>query len=206
MTVQPISAPRPPVCDPPVADPRQRLIEGMAAAVAARGYAATTVADVVREAGMSKRTFYEHFTAKEPCFLALYGLVSRRGLTAMQAAIDPAAPWPEQVAAGLAAWFAWLARAPHLLRPMFIELPALGEAGLAARRQAMRALTDYLLARAQATSGHAELSPEIALAIVGGINELIVVTIEEGRLDRIGELAATAQRLVSLATGPGAPR
>ena len=206
MSVPPISEPRSLPSGLPAADPRQRLIEGMAAAVAARGYAATTVADVVREAGVSKRTFYEHFTAKEPCFLALYDLVSRRGLAAMQAAIDPAAPWPSQVADGLAAWFAWLARAPHLLRPMFIELPALGEAGLSARRRAMRALTDYLLTRARATSGHAELSPEIALAIVGGINELIVVTIEEGRLDRIGELASTAQRLVSLATRPGAPR
>lgn len=215
MPPQPIPAPLAPTSGTPptsssdaqpAIEPRQRLIEGMAAAIAARGYAATTVADVVREAGVSKRTFYEHFTAKEPCFLALYALITHKGLAAMKAAVNPQAPWPEQVAAGLSAWFAFLARAPRLLRPMFIELPALGEAGLAARREAMRALTDYLIACAQATGGHAPLSPEIALALVGGISELIMVAIEDERLDRITELAEPAGRLVALATGVALPR
>ncbi len=35
---------------------RARLLEGMARAVAAKGYADTTIADIVREASVSRRT------------------------------------------------------------------------------------------------------------------------------------------------------
>ena len=49
-----------------------RLTAGLAASIAEKGYAATTIADVVRHARVSKRTFYEHFADKEACFLALY--------------------------------------------------------------------------------------------------------------------------------------
>ena len=51
---------------------RSRLIEGMAHSVAAKGYADTTVADIVREAGVSKRSFYECFASKNECLIALY--------------------------------------------------------------------------------------------------------------------------------------
>ena len=54
------------------AAPRARLEAGLAEAIAEKGYAAATIADVVRHARVSKRTFYEHFADKEECFLALY--------------------------------------------------------------------------------------------------------------------------------------
>ena len=44
----------------------------MAQVVSDKGYAATTVADVVERAGVSRRTFYEQFADKEACFLAAY--------------------------------------------------------------------------------------------------------------------------------------
>ena len=61
---------------PAAAGHRARLTEGLAAAIAAKGYAAVTIADVVRLARVSKRTFYEHFADKEACFLALYAETS----------------------------------------------------------------------------------------------------------------------------------
>ena len=45
--------------------------DGGRAAVAGKGYAATTIADIVREASVSRRTFYEHFQAKSECLIAL---------------------------------------------------------------------------------------------------------------------------------------
>ena len=51
---------------------RERMLDAMARAVAAKGYAKVTVADVVALAGVSRRTFYEHFADKEQCFLATY--------------------------------------------------------------------------------------------------------------------------------------
>ena len=54
------------------ASQRTRLLEAVGRAVAERGYAAATIDDVVRRAGVSKKTFYDHFADKQDCFLAAY--------------------------------------------------------------------------------------------------------------------------------------
>src|SRR5689334_4382607 len=51
---------------------RGRMLDAMAQAVAEKGYPATTVADVIARAGVSRKTFYEQFRDKEDCFLAAY--------------------------------------------------------------------------------------------------------------------------------------
>ena len=51
---------------------RERLIDAMAESIQAKGYRETTVADVVRIAHTSRRTFYEHFEDREACFLELF--------------------------------------------------------------------------------------------------------------------------------------
>src|SRR3954452_20760470 len=51
---------------------RERLLVAMADAVADKGYANVAVADVIERAGVSRRSFYEHFTNKEDAFLAAY--------------------------------------------------------------------------------------------------------------------------------------
>src|SRR5258707_1111198 len=51
---------------------RQDLTSGLASAVAEKGYAASTIADIVTHARVSKRTFYEHFADKEECLMALH--------------------------------------------------------------------------------------------------------------------------------------
>src|SRR5687768_18574853 len=58
------------------ASQRTRLLEAVGRAVAERGYAAATIDDVVRRAGVSKKTFYEHFADKQDCFLAAYEAAS----------------------------------------------------------------------------------------------------------------------------------
>src|SRR3954454_14835880 len=59
--------------DEVVASQRGRMLTAMAEAVAQKGYARTTVADVLSRARVSRETFYEQFADKEDCFLAAYG-------------------------------------------------------------------------------------------------------------------------------------
>lgn len=61
------TAPRRPRGRPPIPREvqRRRLIDAALALVARGNYDKTTVADIVREAGMSSRSFYEHFASKE---------------------------------------------------------------------------------------------------------------------------------------------
>src|SRR5207248_674090 len=51
---------------------RARLIRAMAEAMAERGYANTSVADVLGRARVSRETFYQQFSSKQDCFIAAY--------------------------------------------------------------------------------------------------------------------------------------
>lgn len=47
---------------------RQRILESMAASCNEKTFAATTIADIVGHASISRATFYKHFTNKRECF------------------------------------------------------------------------------------------------------------------------------------------
>ena len=89
---------------------RGRLICAIADAVAAKGYAATSVADVIALAGVSRKTFYEHFGDKEACFLAAYDSGAQAIYDAMVEAIDGLSRW-EDILASVLTTSAW-ARVP----------------------------------------------------------------------------------------------
>ena len=181
-------------------DYRNRLLGGMAASVAHRGYAVTTVADIVREAGVSKRTFYEHFATKSDCLIALYQSASHAALKVLKEAIDPRRDWTSQVEHALKAYLGCLASDPQLLRTLFIEILHLGQPGLAVRRQMYQELADFIVQVVAATprQGMGQTIPvaTLAMAIVGGINELVLKAIEDDRTEHLLELAAPASALV----------
>ncbi|HSV46764.1 MAG TPA: TetR/AcrR family transcriptional regulator [Ramlibacter sp.] len=185
---------------PPVHEHRSRLLEGMAQAVAAKGYGDTTIADIVREAGVSRRTFYEHFAAKPDCLVALYEAASHNALKVLQATIDPAHEWQTQVERALGAYLGSMADNPVLMRTLFVEILHLGTEGLAARRRVNDELAGFILgvvnAGAPAARGNPPLARGMAVAIVGGINELILEYIEQDRVAQLRELVAPASQLV----------
>ena len=78
--------------DAPAQGFRRRLLEGLAASIEERGYRETTVADIVRHARTSKRTFYDHFATREECFVELLSANSEEMVAAVRDAVDPGAP------------------------------------------------------------------------------------------------------------------
>jgi AcrR family transcriptional regulator len=179
---------------------RSRLLEGMARAVADKGYADTTIADIVREASVSRRTFYEHFATKAECLVALYEAASHNALKVLRDAIDPAHDWEEQVERALAAYLACMAANPVLMRTLFIEILGLGVEGLAARRRVNQEIADYMLGVVNAGKGGRRLAPDLAMAVVGGIHELVLQAIEDGRVTELPQLTVTASQLVKAVT------
>ena len=177
----------------------ERLLDGMAKAVAQKGYAETTVADIVREAAVSRRSFYEHFATKAECLIALYQAGSARALAVMSGAVDPAQPWRTQVEPSLAAYLGYRSRAPAMLKMLFVEIVGMGPAGLAARHQINLQIAAWIQA-ATREEGKAPLSIELAMAIIGGVNELVLQAIQRGESDDLQPLVAPATRLV-LAVG-----
>lgn len=181
----------------------------MADVAAVKGYAETTIADIVRVAGVSKRTFYENFETKDACFLELYRTASHAALQALRSSLAPDRPWQAQVEHALSTYFAHLAAGPALVRTLFVEIHQLGPAGMQVRREVMQHLADFMLetvnalsanpsggATGEKTSPPLSLSRTMALAAVGGINELVLEAIEKGEIEQLQALSSAAGEVV----------
>ena len=182
-------------------DHRTRLVGGLAASITERGYAATTIADVVRHARVSKRTFYQHFPDKEACFLALYSQTSDELLALIAGAASGEQPWEERVAAAARAYFERLAGEPALVRAGLVDIQAAGPRARHLRREVQRRYAELLrglsATAAAERPGIRPLPPALATAVVGGLNELMLEAVEEGQEERLGELAGAATELLA---------
>ena len=116
------------------ASQRERMLEAMADATAERGYARVAVADVIERAGVSRRTFYEHFANKEACFLDAYDAGVNRVLGVIEAEARAAAPdWLAGAAAGSRCYLEMLAANPAFARTFLVEVLAAGPEALERR-------------------------------------------------------------------------
>ncbi|MGN6253770.1 MAG: TetR/AcrR family transcriptional regulator [Solirubrobacterales bacterium] len=107
---------------------RERIVAGLAAAVAERGYNAVTIAQIAKSARVSKRAFYEHFESKEECFLAAFEIVVSHLRDLIEAAIEPIPDWPHRVVEGLRALLDFLAEDPALARLFLVDSVTAGPA------------------------------------------------------------------------------
>ena len=159
------------------ASQRTRLLEAVGRAVADRGYAAATIDDIVRDAGVSKKTFYEHFSDKLDCFLAAYEAASDQLLEHMRAAQEAAdAEWLARTRAGIHAYLRWLAAEPALARVFLIEIAAAGPAALELRERMRDRYADRMRELQTANS----VPDEIFHAVVAGADDLVVRRLREG--------------------------
>ena len=166
-------------------DQRARLLAAMANVVAAKGYAATTVADVVRDAGVSRSTFYELFSSKEACFLAAYNEGVDDLLQAVREAVHEAQDdWRAQLRAGIRAYLARLARPDHFARVYIDEIHAAGAAALEARADALRRFADrYHASFSQARAADPTLrepDPDALLVLCAGTEQLVAERLRAG--------------------------
>lgn len=168
----------------PAADFRRRLLDGLAACIEERGYRETTVADIVRCARTSKRTFYDHFSTKEECFVELLTANNEELVEEVRAAVDPEAPWQEQVRQAVSAYVGTIEANPAVTLSWIRELPALGEAARPMLRKGFSRLAAMIVELTAGPgfrrAGVAALSPTAAVILVGGLRELTAQTVEDG--------------------------
>ncbi len=171
-------------------DHRGRLLTATLEAIGDVGWTDLTIAEIVRRARVSKRTFYEHFATKDACLLALYDDESARLLDELDAAIELVPCDERQVAAGALFYLARLRERPRVARTLTVEILKLGSEGLAIRSRVMRRHAAHLQREINAAGTRPPISIEVAMVIVGGINELTLEALAEDRIDRLEELAA----------------
>lgn len=189
---------------------RQRLLDGMAAAIVENGYADTTIADIVRHARVSKRTFYEYFPDKQACLLACYAANHARVIQAIKsrAPAPGNTPWDLRLLHGLREFLTAGESQLTLMSTLMVEILAAGREGLKARREVFQRFTDLLLDIAegerQLRGASTELlSPSMASALVGGIHEILLNACEEGRVLNVKGLVERLADFIAGALGTG---
>ena len=172
---------------------RRRLFLGLSRAVARKGYAAASVADVLSEVRISRRTFYELFRDKEDCFLAAYELAHSALVQHVHKAHQDQPDALSQLKAGNAADLHFIAAEPELAQAFMVGIRSAGPRALKRRAEAHAEFAamhrGFHLRFRQQYPELPQLPDEVFLALVGGLNKMISAEIEAGRAAEVQRMA-----------------
>lgn len=158
-------------------DQAERILLGVCQAVAEKGYAATTLADVAAQAATSIRTFYAHYEGKEEAFIDAIDLAQVQSYAAALAATRRSPDWPHAVRNGLNATCGYFAGDPTIGRAVVVEVHAAGARALQRRDESIDSIARLL------EPGY-ELAPDtpriVSEAIGGAIDTLLADAVRAG--------------------------
>jgi AcrR family transcriptional regulator len=167
---------------------RERLIAGLAVAVAAKGYAAVTLADITREAKVSRRVFYENFESKEDCFLAAFEVVVAHLRQLVAEATEPITDWPQRAIAATRAVLAFLAAEPDLARLCLVESRGAGPAVAARFSEAVAQLVPLLEQGRAERDNDRPLPASTEDSVLGSLVSLTFRKVAAGEAEQVEDL------------------
>jgi AcrR family transcriptional regulator len=165
---------------------RARLLFAIPHVTSEKGFVAMTVEDVVSRAGVSRKTFYEHFVDKEDAFLAAFDAACERIMDAVTSAYLSGQTWQEQLRLALRMLLGSLTAEPQVTRMCIVEVLSAGRRAQqrrAAMIQSYRRFSDAAMAHAPAG-----VPPVTTHAVAGGIAQLIYNAVVSGRADQLPSL------------------
>jgi AcrR family transcriptional regulator len=170
-----------------VENQRERILSAVADVTSVAGYRDMSVEDVIVTAGVSRRTFYEHFKNKDDAFLAAFDAVLAQLLTAVREAFERETDPVGRLRAGLGAFLDFISREPAFARMCIVEALAAGSEAVNRRNAAMATFATFLdeNARTLGTPPHPQLTAE---TIVGGIYEVIYTRVVRGEIRELPQL------------------
>lgn len=182
-------------------DHRSRLLTGLAQVLETKTLAELYADDIVREASVSKRTFYQHFKNKQECFLALYEENSAYiASTLLAATDDDSLSIVERIERGTTAYLTAMQEQAPLMKRLYIDILTLGSEGLAARRRVIdlfvQRIGEFYADEKRRNPNLPALPRELVTGTVAGLNELILYRIEDGKADSLVELASTTRDMM----------
>jgi AcrR family transcriptional regulator len=183
---------------------RVELLDAMARAVAEKGYAETTVADVAERAGVPNSTFLDHFPDTESCFLAAYDMGSDVLLTTAQDGIGSAdRPPMERYGRLLTSYLDLLAAEPAFSRAFLVEIYAAGPRAIQRHLDVLESWTDLLAEIFAPLGADGEGVDRFACeAIVGAITSLVTTRVARGDFDQLPALREPLMGFVRCALAP----
>jgi AcrR family transcriptional regulator len=163
------------------ANQRERILSAVAQATAELGYTDMSVEAIIARAGVSRRTFYEHFKNKEDAFLAAYDATVRQLARHVQHAYLQQTTALERLRAGIGAYLQFLASEPEIARMGIVEVLAAGPRALARRNDALRLFAEIIEDNIHQLVPSCRRPTLTAETIVGGIYEVVFSRILAGR-------------------------
>lgn len=178
---------------------RLRLIYATAEVTMNKGYAKTTVTDIVAAAGVARDVFYEHFTDKQHAFLEAQQFPTQYILDTCASAYFSADDWPERVWRGLDALLALIVSNPAISHLRLVECYAAGPVAVRRAEEITRAFTIFL-EEGYRCRPPADRPPRLfSQAITGAIFEIIQRRFAGAQP---GELGRTLLQLVYIVIAP----
>lgn len=165
---------------------QRRIMDALAELTAEHGYEATKISDIVKRAGVARKTLYDNFEGKEEVFLAAFDAARDEVLRRVEeAGADGEEDWQDRIEAGLAAFLGFVAEQPTLARMCMIE-------ALSATPATTRRYEDALEAFVELTRGTLprddRLPDTIAETLVGGVAWIVYQQIRRGEAERAEDL------------------
>jgi AcrR family transcriptional regulator len=172
-----------------VTNQRERLIDAIAEAGVAKGYALVTVKDITDRAGVSRRTFYDLFADKEECFLAAYDTVVERTFANLQAAFAQGGPlWPQRVKAVLEALAELCVAEPAFAHLTMVDVLAAGRPALERRDAVLRRFALFLEPGRTGLPALIAADDLLPQAVIGGLYEALYARIHAGQTVELPDL------------------
>jgi AcrR family transcriptional regulator len=160
---------------------RERLFAAMVASTATSGYPATTVADLLALAGVSRATFYKHFRDKADCFQATVDAVLDAGLALIRNRLEGPAPPCRRVAQALEGVLRLVADQPAAARMSLVESYLAGNAGLDPVNRAFELACKLTHGALRQMPDHEHTPPELARAVIGGLHRVLYTHLYRGQ-------------------------
>jgi AcrR family transcriptional regulator len=164
---------------------RDRIVAAVTDAVGADGYAQTTVDTIIKRAGVSRRSFYEHFTNKQDAFLTAFdqsvGEVTSKVIAAYTAEPD----YVCSIREGLRHCLTYFADNPAAAKMTVVEALSAGPEAIERRQKVLSDLTEQV---AQSSRGLPEspVGPDLtAETMIGAVLQVIYNRVSRGEADRL---------------------
>ena len=192
---------------------RLRLLDGLAASIGERGYRTTTVADIVRHARTSKRTFYDHFADKLQCFLAALDGITDTLVAASARFFAVSGTVRERCEYSMRGYLELLVSMPNTAKVFYLEAVAAGPESVTRRHAVQLKFARNIvgLSRAAALAGEGqELSELHAMAVVGALHQMIYGQLlqhgPDALLGIIDDVVTLAVAFLTVRMPPPAPK
>lgn len=165
---------------------RRRIMDAIAELTAEQGYDATKIGDIVRRAGVARKTLYDNFEGKEEVFLSAFDTTVDEALARIEAeCAEVEGGWEERVQAGLAAFLRYVAENPALARMCMIEALSATQTATEHYEAAMQRFVDLTK---QTVPKDDQLPETIEETLVGGVAWIVYQQIRREEAEQAEDL------------------